>query len=343
MSTLTIPGVTTVHPRTVWEPPGYRMDFDFTRTPPLADPSTWDIIACHYSSAIDLPDGDLGEFDYQIAPWLARTTIDYLTNRDDGPYVRRSDGRVFPGYPTGYAWGVDWLGGAWEIRGFDYVPAATAGHNGHAYPILMITDRYDEATPLAWRTFRAIGRECRRRSRRSDFAVRPWGHGEFHAKTGIGTPTACPGEAVLGQLHAGHGDLDLDEGDDTMKYLSEPERAVDTRPQKVYQDAVNPVLGKENADVPRRPHKPGPPLKVFVGMQSQVELAVTYANATGNGWIEVTGSDKPPTTSVHNFYPGKHTDAVVAGIATSDGHVRVWMGGDDQASANIIVDVRGRL
>lgn len=341
--TLTIPGVETLHQRAVWEPVGYRMGEDFHRRPPLYVPGNVTRGAIHYSAAIDLPDGDLGEFDYQIGPWLAAVTRDYLTNRDEGGYRRTSDGVWFPGYPIGYSFAFDNWGGVWVLRGFDFLPAATNGHNHYTVACLMLTDRPDEASPLAWASVRAVLREARRLANRNDFANRPWGHGEFHANTGIGTPTACPGPANLGQVHAGLADLDHSEGDDEMQYLEQPERAMDTRPDKVHQDRIDVVLAPFNAKLPRKRLTPGKPLKVFVGMERTYEVAVTVVGASGSGWVEVTGTDDPPTTSCGNFYPSKPTDCQTVGVSTSDGHVRVWVGGTADAAADIVVDVRGRV
>lgn len=332
----------TFHPRSEWEEDGYRMGLDFHREPPAFVPRNVTRGAIHYSAALNLPDGDIGEFDYQIGPWLRAVQRDYLEHREDGGYRRTKDGLWFPGYPIGYSFAFDWLGGIWELRGFDYLPAATNQHNTYTVACLMLTDRYDEATPLAWRSVRAVLRDARRRSGRADFANRPWGHGEFKLNTGTGTPTACPGDANLRQVHAGLADLDYDEGHD-MQYLDQPERAIDTRPDKPFQDAIDPVLARENADVPRKPLRPGKPIKVFVGMQANVEIGVTYVHKAGSGWIEVTGTDTPPTTSLGNFYPGKPVDCTVAGVRTSDGHVRVWIGGTSDAAVDVAVDVRGRV
>ena len=316
---------------------------DFHRQPSLYVPGNVTRGAIHYSAAIDLPDGDIGEFDYQIPPWLAATTRDYLLNRDGGGYRRTSDGMWLPGYPVGYSFAFDWLGGVWVLRGFDFLPAATNGHNHYTLACLMITDRADEASPLAWRSVRAVLREARRRAARADFANRPWGHGEFKLNTGIGTPTACPGDANLAQVHAGLADLDYPEGtDSTMKYLDTPQRAIDTRPDKPYQDAIDPILAPFNKDLPRRRLTAGKPLKVFVGLEDQYEIAVTYVDAQGSGWIEVTGADTGPRTSCGNFYPSKPTDCTVLGVRATDGYVRVWLGGTPDAAAHIIVDVRGR-
>jgi len=204
-----IPGVTTYHPRSAWQENGFRMESDFTSVPGSYQASVIRLGVCHYSSAMDLPDGDIEEFDYQIVPWLRASQRDYYNRHEGSGYTRKSDGRFFPGYPLGYSFAVDWLGGVWELRGFTYRPAATSGHNHYTLPILMITDRYDPATDLQWRSARAVWRQTKYLSNRTDFANRPLGHGELNA-------TQCPGTALLDQLHLGLGDLDYNEQEDDM-------------------------------------------------------------------------------------------------------------------------------
>lgn len=203
---LTIPGVETVHERSAWEPVGYRMALDFTRTPALLNPGSVDEDALHYTADDNLPDGDFGEFVDQLPTYLAAITKSYLQNRSDGGYVRRSDGFYFPGYPIGYSFAVDWLGGVWVLRGWDYVPAATSGHNGHTIAILLLTDLADPGSDLMWRSVRCIRREAVRRKMRLPNS--PTGHGEFVVKYGTGTRTSCPGGPLLRQRDEGLGDLD---------------------------------------------------------------------------------------------------------------------------------------
>src|SRR5512146_595549 len=146
MLVLQIPGVETFHQRSEWEPAGYRMASDFTATPNRLVIPNVTRNAVHYTAVINLPDGDPNEIltgEDGIRRLLASATIDYLTNRSDGGYTRRSDGRYFPGYPLGYSFAYDWLGGVWEIRGFDFMPAATGGHNSYTLAHLMLTDRDD--------------------------------------------------------------------------------------------------------------------------------------------------------------------------------------------------------
>lgn len=221
--TLTIPGVETVHTRETWEPNGIdnwygdwyfrtygdlRRSSAFHRQPAALDIGDVEYVATHYTSAIDLPDGDpdeiVGGVD-GIRALLARSHYDYLTNRTNGGYTRNSDGKRFPGYPLGYSFAIDWLGGVWEINGWDYQPAATSGWNGKALAFLMLTDRADPGSDLMWKSHRALSREALRRGARIA-PSRVWAHGWFADRTGTGTATACCGDALKAQIVAGMGD-----------------------------------------------------------------------------------------------------------------------------------------
>lgn len=203
---VSIPGVETFHPRSVWVEPCFPVSGR------AQGPLAGDIYqpVAHYSAAANTPDGDIGEFDYQIIGWLRSVNRDYWINRKNATTTTIC-GRVLPGYSIGYLFAIDWLGGVWELRGFDYMPAANAGHNHYTCPIIFITDGTSQPTELAWGSARAVWREFRRRANRLDFVNRPLGHGELFTTTGIGTPTACPGAGVLTGLHAGYGDLDYDD------------------------------------------------------------------------------------------------------------------------------------
>ena len=218
-----IPGVETYHRRSVWEPNGVdpwygnwllraygdlRRDSAFHRRPPELEITKVTRLAVHYTAAVNLPDGDPGEILTGIdgiRALLARSTFDYLSNRSGGGYERTSDGHWFKGYPLGYSFAIDWLGGVWEIQGWDYRPAATSGWNNSTLAILMLTDRADPATDLAWQSFRALAAEAKRRGAR----ITPesvWSHGWFYERTGTGTPTGCCGDALEAQIEAGAGD-----------------------------------------------------------------------------------------------------------------------------------------
>ena len=195
-----IPGVAAFHPRTEWEQVGFRIAVDFTRLPTPIKPAAVDTMVAHYTGAKDVPDGDPGEDLTTMRDYLRAIERDYLANRTGGGYVRKVDNVYFPGYHTGYSFAVDWQGGCWEIRGFDFLPAATNQHNGHTVAVLFFVDGPDRANPAMWETARAIGRETRRRSGRADFKPVFTDHGTLTITSGTGTPTACAGPGIRSQL-----------------------------------------------------------------------------------------------------------------------------------------------
>lgn len=203
-----IPGVAVYHPRTEWEQVGFRMAVDFTRLPTAMTIGNVDQMVAHYTGAKDVPDGDPGEDLTTMRDYLRAIERDYLTNRTGGGYVRKSDNVYFPGYHTGYSFAVDWQGGAWEIRGFDFLPAATNQHNGHTVAVLFFVDGADKANTAMWNTARAIGRETRRRANRADFKSRFTDHGTLTITSGTGTATACAGPGIRSQL-ATEGFIDI--------------------------------------------------------------------------------------------------------------------------------------
>lgn len=323
-----IPGVQTVHDRAEWEEDGYRMATSFTRQPPALQLPAVDLEAVHYTAAIDIPDGDLGEFDYQIGPFLAAIQRDYYNNRRAGSgYTRISDGKHFPGYAFGYSFAFDWLGGVWVGRGFDFSPAATSGHNSHTLAFLMLTDRYDPGTPLMWQSMRATAREANRRGAR--IANRPWGHGEFFTNTGTGTPTACPGDENLATIHEGLLDLDYDAQEETMHTVNE--RAYDSRGN---QDDWGPELRVANAAVPLGPMSAGERRKVVVGMTNRAEVHITVLGE-GPGYLAINGIDSRPKTSMVNAQPSG-VDSGTWTLSTPEGAIYVWA---SHEGLDFIVDV----
>lgn len=206
---LTIPGVPTVHPRETWEQDGYRIT-DFTRLPTGYRPANVTRGVAHYTAAMNLPDGDPGEnLTTNVIDRLRASQRDYLANRTGGGYTRKSDGRYFPGYHLGYSFMIDYLGGVWELRGFDYLPAATNQHNEYTIALLFYVDWQDKATELAWESARAITREARRRSGQgAKFNPQIIDHGSLYLTTGVGTPTRCSGDGIRSQLIT-HGNINI--------------------------------------------------------------------------------------------------------------------------------------
>jgi hypothetical protein len=173
------------HGRADWVPPG----------PPVSGPPfNWagiEWVVIHYTAAIDLPDGDMGEFAYDLPPYLRAVHREYL---------RR-------GYSIGYNAAVDWLGGDWELRGDTFKCAANADRedtiesphdkggdeNARTFAILMLVDGQDSATPLAVDAVRRLVAQVRDHAPR---AVIVLGHRDVDK-------TQCPGTGVYAQIRAG--------------------------------------------------------------------------------------------------------------------------------------------
>jgi hypothetical protein len=321
---LTIPGVETVHPREVIATACYPIlgpAFDISRV--------WTPLA-HYTAAINLPDGDLGEFDYQIGPYLRAVNKDYWDNRKGTGIT--TCGTFKPGYAIGYSFATDWLGGAWELRGFDIFPAATADHNSYTLPILFLTDLRDPASELMMQTARAIWRETRRRSGNPVFLNRPKGHREL-----CNGCTACPGDPIMHQRDLGLLDLDY-QGDDVIPF-KKAIRAYDSRASE--QAGVDPVLAKANSDLgnPLGPLQPGQSRRVFVGLANNAEVILHSIGHGQPGFLKISGDSTPPSSSLVNFDAADRVDECSQMIALTDGSVWVTAG---PAETDFIVEVSAR-
>lgn len=167
-----IPGVATYHPRESWQDPSYPV------FGPLDDPFNNDKVVIHYTAADNLIDGDPGEHAEDLPAYMRAMQKSYVLNR---------------GYSLGYLFAVDWLGGVWQIRGWEYQSAANKGENETTWPILMLVDADDPATPEAVASVRALVAEAERRAGRPQAIV---GHKDIGA-------TACPGAGLYAQVKAG--------------------------------------------------------------------------------------------------------------------------------------------
>lgn len=132
-----IPGVETFHRREAWQDPKM----------PVVGPSPtmdqWDTFPLHYTAADNLIDGDPGEHAEDLPAYLRAIQRDYTLNR---------------GYSIGYGFAVDWLGGVWELRGYDIRNAANRGWNHRTGPVLCLVDGDDPLTPEALWSVRALHR-----------------------------------------------------------------------------------------------------------------------------------------------------------------------------------------
>lgn len=156
------------HPRTSWQRPSQPVTGH--RFPGWA---RYTDVAIHYTSAAKIP-ADIDDYHRSMQN-------DYLTD------PRR-------GFSLGYTCSVDQpRGESREIRGLDFMPAATRAANTYAMAILVLVDGNDMASPQACAEVRRIigrweqlaGRELRIR-----------GHGEYVA-------TGCPGSGLRAQIAIG--------------------------------------------------------------------------------------------------------------------------------------------
>lgn len=336
-------GITAYHPRSSWEPYGARRDTDLSRRPPNQHISQVTRRAWHYTAAINLPDGDPNEIldgIDGIRRLLANAHMDYLRNRKGGGYRSLVTGEWFPGYPLGYSWAYDWLGGVWEIMGFEYLPAATGGHNEYTKADLLLTDRADPASAAMLRSARGMARFCRDRG--APLRDDPWSHGWFYERTGTGTATACCGDANEALINRGLGNMSYSEtGAPTVDApipFKRPTRAYDSRPGT----PTDPTLGanSHNKSLPRTHLMPGAPRKVFVGLASTVDVNVTAIGRNGSGWIEVTGSSTKPLTSLVNWSQVDNLESASAEVQTDGGYV--WVHGFNNP-CDFFIDVRGQF
>lgn len=167
-----IPGVTTYHPREEWQDPKYPV------FGPLDQAFNNDRVVIHYTAADNLIDGDPGEHADNLPAYMRAMQKSYVINR---------------GYSLGYLFAVDWLGGVWQIRGWEYQSAANEGENATTWPILVLVDGDDPATEYAARSIRAIVSEAARRAGRAQIIV---GHRQIGA-------TSCPGRGLQRQVDDG--------------------------------------------------------------------------------------------------------------------------------------------
>lgn len=167
-----VPGAQTVHTRESWQDP------KFPVFGPLDDPSNNVTAVIHYTADDDLIDGDPGEHADDLPAYLRAMQRSYVLNR---------------GHSLGYLWAVDWLGGIWQIRGWEYQSAANKGENATTWPILVLVDGDDPATPEAIESIRLLIAEAGRRAGSPLFIK---GHRDIGA-------TACPGAGLYAQIKAG--------------------------------------------------------------------------------------------------------------------------------------------
>ena len=179
----TIPGADVFHPRSDWEDPKFPVNGG-GYTAPRAIINDIDTSPIHYPWA-DSPDGDASDL-VDVSQFLRNIQHFYRTGSR--------------GYSIGYNFAVDHKGEIWELRGYEYKCAANLHHNGHTAAILMLVDWKDGATQAAIDSANLIIAETQRRSGNVQHVC---GHNELRLINGKGTATACCGEGLYAQLHAG--------------------------------------------------------------------------------------------------------------------------------------------
>lgn len=166
------------HARTTWQDPKLPV------AGPAIDWTRIDTVVIHYTAADDLIDGDPGESANNLPAYLRAIQRDYMTHRN-------------PPYSVGYNAAVDWLGGSWELRGYDIKCAANKGHNEHTFAILMLVDGNDMATDYAAAEVRRLIAQAEVLARRE---LKITGHGLL---TNPNAATACPGTGLRAQIALG--------------------------------------------------------------------------------------------------------------------------------------------
>lgn len=224
------------------------------------------------------------------AQQLRNIQHDYVTNR---------------GYSIGYSAAVDQAGVCWELRGERWQPAATKGHNGHTFAILVLVDDQEPLGDLALDRVRRLIDELRRIAGRP-LTIRP--HSYY-------APTSCPGAGVTMQIAAG--DLEPEQETD-MIVLPSPQRLYDSRQTKPLAAGAMVKLS-------------GPPgaRAVFVN------LTAVEPQADGH-LVAWSGSSARPATSNVNFGPGRAPIAGAAWVPCKDGQITVYA----SAATHLLVDLQ---
>lgn len=305
-----IPGIVgNYHTRDRWEDPDYRIADD---DPPAQRPHDIDQAVLHYSADSTIPTSEQG-----LADWFAGMQRYYSTVR---------------GYAIGYLFGVDHRGDVWELRGFDYKSAANAGHNDHTCPVIFTTTPGQPATPEAWESARAVWREFRYRSGRSDFNNRAVGHGHL-----TGAATACPGVALRDQLIV-EGDINKDSETGApivateTEILSPPVRILDSRDF----GAEDGRLGSErDGDNGRRTI--GVPDSTGV---LAIEATFTAVGPAGGGFLTAWAGGNPvPEVSCLNWDDSTEAIANSVTVPMGIGAFEILLHGD----AHLVIDLVAKL
>lgn len=302
-----IPGVQTVHPRSAWEWPLPKYQVNGPACPwPAIDTSV-----IHYTAADDLIDGDPGESADDLPAYIRNMQASYINSRD---------------YSVGYLWAVDWLGGAWQLRGWEYKSAANKYHNHHTAPILVLVDGADRCTDEAAHTIRCIVAEAQRRSNQEHYIS---GHGQLRVETGVGTPTACCGRGLQDQTNEGvfypsnapvGPPIHPPPSGDDMIVLPTSIRMFDSR----WWDTKLPE-GKYELECPAN-----------VPVDKALSITVTAVQPDGDGYMTVWQSGPKPIASCLNFQAGNN-NANTTSVSVKDRKFWIYA----STGTHCVIDVVG--
>lgn len=279
-----IPGVETVHARTSWQDPAKPI------TGPLCIWSQIRAQIAHYTADDNLIDGDPGEHATNLPAYLRQIQASYIASR---------------GYSVGYWWAVDWLGGAWQLRGWEFKSAANLGRkvgskaNNWTAPILYLVDGSDRLTVEAARTGRAIGVEIERR------AGRPIGRPLPHSAI---DPTGCCGDGIRTDITAGLLDPGIDIRPEPPPPLPSPQLPAPqpTPPAPILEDDMTVKLVIKDQRVPHAVWISDGVVKTWVNdgaVAAQLDLRIA----------ESAGGTKPSPWDGLVYREFKHSDdAVIA-------------------------------
>lgn len=308
---MTIPGVT-FHPRHEWQDPAKPVSGPY----PYKAGQVWTAVL-HYTAALNLPDGDPGE-STDIGAYLRQIQASYINGR---------------GYSLGYSFAVDYLGGVWEIRGFDWRPAANNGDfgeykdinfNAYSLPILCLVDGADRLTDAAAHAVKQVQAEGWRRTKQAGGSWRSFSP-QRHSDSDW---TACPGDGIGRDIDEGRVTFSpytpppaIEEGD---MFPIDPVRSSDTR-----KFGVKLPVGWHTFKLP----------DVVPVDASAVFVNLTAVEGDGPGYVAVGPPHKAagvPSWSSLNF--GKNqTIANTTVSKVKDRHMSVYV----RTPCHLIVDVLG--
>lgn len=156
-----------LHPRHEWQLPTQPVT-----GPKITDWSSFVDNVVHYPGS-----GPNANYNNPVATFRA-IQADYLRTR---------------GYSIGYSFGIDPKGEAWELRGLDIKPAATAGYNNQGLATFLLVPGVQPANEAQIATFVEIHLMMERKCGK-DLGI--FGHGQRGT-----TATPCPGAGIYGQLN----------------------------------------------------------------------------------------------------------------------------------------------